>query len=81
MLHLTNAGTMHNTSNHQVASKSLHKWLLNPPKAAVDAINEEIMELGKIIQEVRMATPDEPGLLSWNPAHQGRSQRESLPIN
>lgn len=72
------AGTMHNTSNHQVASKSPHKWSFRPPKDSIQPINEAIVELGKIIQEVRKAPPDDPELLAWHPAHQGRYQRGSL---
>ena len=68
------ADTMQNTSNHQVGSKSPHKWLFNPPKDTVEAINEEI------IRDVQKAPPEDQDPLAWHPSHQGISQPDSSPV-
>ena len=73
------ADTMHNSSNHQVGSKSPHKWSDLPPKATVEAINEEIIELGKIIRDIQNTSPGEPELLPWHPAQHDKSWPEPLP--
>ena len=59
-----NADTMHNTSNHQVSSKPTHKASFLPPKPDVQSINEEIIELGKIVRDANKEPPEPDMVLS-----------------
>ena len=68
------ADTKNISSNQQVGSKPTQKASLLPPKETIETMNEEIVKLGKIIQEVHTGPPEIPAPASsvTHPSYQGR---------